>query len=182
MYRLFVAIDLPEDVKNAVADIGRELPGARRVPREQLHLTLRFIGEVDEETYQAVRKALTEATDAPFPLALKGIGHFPPGKNPRVLWVGLAGSAPLLELQQRVELALVGAGIPPDERKFSPHLTLARLKETPPDKVAVLEERYREFGAGPFPVTEFHLYASTLNRAGAVHTRVATYRLSAKEL
>ena len=177
MYRLFVAIDLPEDVKNAVADIGRELPGARRVPREQLHLTLRFIGEVGEETFKAVRSALAGIKDAPFPLKLRGVGHFPPGRHPRVLWVGLEGSAPLLALQEEVELALIEAGIPPEERKFSPHLTLARLKETPVAKVAGLEERYREFGAGPFPVTEFHLYASTLNREGAVHKREATYRL-----
>jgi 2'-5' RNA ligase len=82
-----------------------------------------------------------------------------------------------MELQQGVEQALISAGIPPDERKFSPHLTLARLKETPPDKVVLLEERYRDFGAGPFPVNEFHLYASSLTRAGAIHTREATYPL-----
>jgi len=177
VYRLFVAIDLPEDVKNMVADIGRELPGARRVPREQLHLTLRFIGEVDEETFKAVRSALSEIKDVSFSLKLRGVGHFPPGRHPRVLWVGLEGSAPLLELQKGVELALGRAYIPPEERKFSPHLTLARLKETPLDKVAVLEECYRDFGAGPFPVEEFHLYSSALTRAGAIHKREATYRL-----
>jgi RNA 2',3'-cyclic 3'-phosphodiesterase len=97
-----------------------------------------------------------------------------------VLWVGLAESALLLELQQGVEQALIKAGIPPDERNFSPHLTLARLKETPPDKVARLEERCRDFGAGTFPVEEFHLYSSTLTRAGAIHIQEATYPLSGK--
>ena len=177
MARLFVAIDLPEDIKEAVADIGRDLPGAHRVPREQLHLTLRFIGEVDGGTLKAVREALMGVKGIPFTLMLTGVGHFPPGRHPRVLWVGLDGSAPLLALQHEVERALIGAGIPPEERKFSPHLTLARLKETPPAKVAGLEERYRDFGAGPFPVEEFHLYASTLNRTGAVHVKVQTYPL-----
>jgi 2'-5' RNA ligase len=177
MYRLFVAIDLPEEVKNGIADIGKDLPGARRVPTEQLHLTLRFIGDVDDETCTAVRKALAGVKGESFPLTLRGVGHFPPGKHPRVLWVGLTESAPLLELQQGVEQALVGAGIPPDERKFSPHLTLARLKETPPAKVAVLEERFKDFGAPPFVVTEFYLYSSVLTRSGAIHTREVTYCL-----
>jgi RNA 2',3'-cyclic 3'-phosphodiesterase len=177
MPRLFVAIDLPEEVRNTIADIGRELPGARRVPREQLHLTLRFIGEVDDGTFKAVRTALAEVKGTSFPLALGGVGHFPPGRHPRVLWVGVAESSTLLELQRGVELALTGVGIPPEERRFSPHLTLARLKDTPPGPVAALEERFRDFGAGPFTVTEFHLYSSALTRAGAIHTREGTYPL-----
>lgn len=181
MPRLFVAIDLPDDYRNTVADIGRDLPGARRVPREQLHLTLRFIGEVSDETFAAVRSTLAGVKGAAFPLALRGIGHFPPGRHPRVLWVGVDGGVQLLELQQEVELALIGASIPPEERKFSPHLTLARLKDTPPGPVLALEERFREFGAGPFPVGEFHLYSSTLTRNGAIHTREATFSLQGED-
>lgn len=181
MPRLFVAIDLPDEYRNAVADIGRDLPGARRVPREQLHLTLRFIGEVSDDTFAAVRSALAGVKGAAFPLALRGIGHFPPGRHPRVLWVGVDGGGQLLELQQEVELALIGAGVPPDERKFSPHLTLARLKETPPGQVAVLEESYRDFSAGPFPVGEFYLYSSTLTRNGAIHTREASFSLQGED-
>ncbi len=177
MIRLFVAIDLPDEVRDAIADIGRDLPGARRVPRDQLHLTLRFIGEVRDDTFAAIRTALERVTGAPFLLALRGVGHFPPGRHPRVLWVGLEESAPLLKLQQEVELALIGANIPPEERKFSPHLTLARLKDTPPGPVLALEERFKAFGAGPFTVTEFHLYSSALTRSGAIHTRENTYRL-----
>ena len=178
MHRLFVAIDLPENLRTMVSDIGRDLPGAHCVSMEQLHLTLRFIGEVGEETFNAIRSALAGITGAPFPLTLRGVGHFPPGRHPRVLWVGFEECVALLELQREVELALIEAGIPPEERKFSPHLTLARLKETPPGQVAALEERCREFVAGPFPVTEFHLYSSTLSRAGAIHSREASYPLS----
>ena len=177
MHRLFVAIDLPEEVRNAICDIGRDLPGARRVPKEQLHLTLRFIGEASDETFRGIRTALAGVEGKGFRLALRGVGHFPPGKPPRVLWVGLEECATLMALQQEVELAMVNAGIPPEERRFSPHLTLARLKETPPHLVASLEERFKDFGTGPFPVTEFHLYSSALTRAGAIHTREQTYRL-----
>jgi 2'-5' RNA ligase len=178
MYRLFVAIDLPESVKEAVSGIaGRELPGARWIPREQLHLTLRFIGEADEETFLAIKEALRTCRGTSFPLTMKGVGHFPPGRHPRVFWVGMAESEPLVALQRQVESALIGAGIPPEERRFSPHITLARLKETPAERVLALEERHRQFNAGPFPVTEFYLYSSTLTREGAIHKREASYPL-----
>jgi RNA 2',3'-cyclic 3'-phosphodiesterase len=179
MHRLFTAIDLPEEVRETIADIGSDLPGARRVPPDQLHLTLRFIGEVDEGTFAAVRSSLRAVEATGFSLALRGVGHFPPGRRPRVLWVGLAECAPLLELQKEVERALTGAGIPSEARRFSPHLTLARLKDTPPEKVDALEDRCRQFSAGPFPVTQFYLYSSTLTRSGAIHAREETYPLSA---
>ena len=179
MYRLFIAIDLPQEVKEAVAGIvGRDLPGARRVPVEQLHLTLRFIGDADEETFRSIKGVLGKVRGTPFPLAMKGVGHFPPGRHPRVFWVGIEASEPLAGLYKGVELALVGAGVEPEERGFSPHITLARLRETPADRVAALEEKHRQFSAGPFTVREFYLYSSTLTREGAIHRREATYPLS----
>ncbi len=180
MYRLFVAIDLPKEVKEAVVGIaGRELTGARFVPREQLHLTLRFIGDADEAQYQAIKKELGKVKGHSFYLSLKEVGHFPPGRRPRVLWVGMEESVPLHGLQEEVERALVGIGVPPEERGFSPHITIARLKETPSVRVMALEQKHRQFSAGPFPVEEFYLYSSTLTREGAIHKREAVYRLSA---
>ena len=178
MYRLFVAIDLPEGERKSVAGIGSALAGARRVPAEQIHLTLRFIGEVEEKTFIAVTSALATVEALPFTLALRGIGHFPPGRHPRVLWVGMAESEPLLALQQHVELALIEAGIAPEERRFFPHITIARLKETPSGPVLALEGKYRDFAGDPFPVTAFHLYSSTLGRDGAFHRKEASYPLS----
>ena len=178
MYRLFIAIDLPEQVKEAVAGIAGDLPGARRVPREQIHLTLRFIGDADEEMFLAIKRVLSAVRGAPFPLALEGVGHFPKGKYPRVLWVGVEESGPLRELRKKVELALLGAGVAAEERGFSPHITIARLKETPPARVAVLEEKHHLFAAGPFQVLEFYLYSSTLTREGAIHKREAICRFS----
>ena len=178
MYRLFVAIDLPEGVKSEVAGITGALPGGRWVPGSQLHLTLRFIGEADEVSFQAIKGTLAEVREGAFPLTLKGVGHFPPGRYPRVLWVGMEVSGPLLELQHRVESALADVGIPPEGRRFSPHITLARLKETPAAAIEAFEERFGNFRTGPFSVGEFHLYSSTLTREGAIHTREASYPLA----
>jgi RNA 2',3'-cyclic 3'-phosphodiesterase len=175
MYRLFVAIDLPEEVKKTVGRISGELPGAHWVAADQLHLTLRFIGEVDEGVFRQVREALTGVSGSPFSLALKGIGHFPPGKYARVLWVGMEASEELLRLQEKVELALIDAGIAPDSRRFSPHITIARLKEAPAARILAFEERHGGFETPAFPVEVFHLYSSTLSREGAVHKREKTY-------
>jgi 2'-5' RNA ligase len=177
MYRLFVAVDLPEEVRVSVAAIGDKLAGARRVPEDQLHLTLRFIGEVDDKMFAAIKAALAGVSAAPFPLALRGVGHFPPGRHPRVLWVGMEAGEPLMELQQRVELALIGAGIAAEERRFSPHITIARLRDTPPEAVLSLEERHRAFASDAFPVGDFYLYSSILTRDGAIHKREAAYPL-----
>jgi 2'-5' RNA ligase len=177
MYRLFVAVDLPEEVRVSVAAIGSNLGGARQVPADQLHLTLRFIGEADEKLFAAIKGALAGVSAPPFSLALSGVGHFPPGKHPRVLWVGMEVSEPLLELHRSVEQTLIGVGIAPDERRFSPHITIARLKETPPAAVLSLEDRHRTFASDPFRVAEFYLYSSVLTRDGAIHRREAAYPL-----
>jgi len=178
MYRLFVAIDLPEEIKNAVEGIaGRDLAGARWVPREQLHLTLRFIGDADEKIFQSAKNALASVRGTPLFLTMKGVGHFPPVREPRVLWVGMEESGYLRDLQNKIEQSLINAGIAADERSFSPHITIARLRETPLAEVASLEETHRQFSAGPFPVEEFYLYSSSLTREGAIHRREAAYRL-----
>ena len=182
MYRLFVAIDLPAEVKEAVTGIGRNLPGARWVAADQLHLTLRFIGAADETLFLQIKAALAKVTALPFPLALKGIGHFPPGKNARVLWVGMEQIEPLLELQRNVELALLDAGIAPEERRFSPHITIARLKETSHGRVAAFVEAHAGFESAAFPVDVFYLYSSTLSSSGAIHKREAAYPLSGGEV
>jgi 2'-5' RNA ligase len=178
MNRLFVAIDLPDAVKDAVdAIVSRTLAGARWVPREQLHLTMRFIGDADEQMFQSIKEGLGSIRGTPFSLTLKGVGHFPRGREPRVLWVGMEESAYLHELHKKIEQSICNAGAAADERRFSPHITIARLRATPLAKVASLEEKHREFGAGPFPVEEFYLYSSILTREGAIHKREALFRL-----
>jgi 2'-5' RNA ligase len=180
MFRLFVAIDLPADVKARLLPLCGGLPGARWVDGGQLHLTLRFIGEVDGGVRREIEGALAEVQAASFTLALQGVGHFPPRGQPRVVWVGVEKSSPLNHLHGRVETALAVAGVERDGRKFSPHITLARLTATPATRVGRYLEEFGLFRTEPFPVDEFTLYSSTLTRHGAVHTLEAAYPLGVK--
>jgi RNA 2',3'-cyclic 3'-phosphodiesterase len=176
MPRLFVAIDLPEEVKTQLSGFSRELTGCKWVGMDELHLTLRFIGEVDDGTFALIGRALTAVRFESFPLTLCGVGHFPPHKHPRVLWVGIQGGEELGRLQQNVELALIEAGISPDDRPFSPHITLARMKDTAPSDVARFERDHAGLVCPTFEVSEFILYSSVLSRTGAIHTKEQIYR------
>jgi len=178
MSRLFLAIDIPEEIKIALTPFARELPGARWVPADQIHLTLHFIGEVGPQTFADIKSALSGVSFGRFPVTLRGAGHFPPGKYPRVLWVGVERDPALMQLHQELELALIGAGVAPDERRFSPHLTLARLKDSPPAEVGAFEKRHQELVFPPFEVHEVILFSSVLTNQGAVHSREAVLRCS----
>lgn len=178
MPRLFIAIDLPERVKFALSQLAGEVPGARWVGASEIHLTLRFIGEISPQVLSSIKSALTSVSFSPFMLSLSGVGHFPPHGHPRVLWVGLEKGPELVSLQKRIESAVQQAAIPPEERPFSPHITLARLKETPAAAVARFEAAHRGLAFVPFPVEEFILYSSILTPRGAIHKKEAVYRCS----
>lgn len=177
MIRLFIAIDLPESVKQEMARLCCGLPGARWVGTEQLHLTLRFIGEVDGGLFRDIRERLVEVRSEPFTLQLDGVGFFPPRGKPRVIWVGLKKSSELLQLRCRIESCLVAIGLEREGRKFSPHITLARLKNTPPVKVGRFLENHNLFLSRTWTVDEFFLYSSQLGRNGAIHRVEAGYPL-----
>ncbi|MEJ2033667.1 MAG: RNA 2',3'-cyclic phosphodiesterase [Deltaproteobacteria bacterium] len=180
MYRLFVAIDLPGEIKEKLGAMGFGIPGAKWVEPEQLHLTLRFIGEVDGGVFADIREALEGVQGEPFAMRLKGFGHFPPRKQPRVLWVGVEANEDLVRLRNRVEKAMVRVGLEPEHRKFSPHITLARLKETPLKKLTNFFAGNALYVSSSFEVTEFYLYSSRLSPKGAIHTREETYLLRGK--
>lgn len=178
MYRLFVAVDLPDRVQAALAEICHGLPEAKWVVPAQLHLTLRFIGAADEALFKAIKGELAGVTAAAFSLKLRGVGCFPPHRAPHVLWVGLGSNTPLLQLQQQVEQALARAGIPAEQRPFSPHITIARFRDVAKARVTAYLAAASQFETEPFPVDEFYLYSSTLTREGASHRREVTYRLT----
>ncbi len=126
--RLFVAIDPPQQIRDHLALLCCGLPGARWTPPEQFHLTLSFIGEVDGSTFLDIREALAEISVPQFSLQLQGVGFFPPRGQPRVIWAGIEKSEPLHLLQRKITTRLFQRGLEPDNRKFSPHITLARLQ------------------------------------------------------
>jgi len=177
MHRLFIAIDLPEEIKGNLGAISYGLPGARWVASEQVHLTLRFVGEVDGSMFEDIGHGLAGILGPSFSLTIKGLGFFPPRGQPRVLWAGLEASEDLKKLKGRVDGRLRELGLAPDGRKFSPHITLARLRGTPRTRLADFLAGYGLFSLPPFAVDEFHLYSSVLTPGGAVHQKEASYPL-----
>jgi len=186
--RLFVAIDLPEAVRESLGRLqaelrARDLTGLRWTRPEGIHLTLKFLGETPAESLPAIQDALARAVrDAPrFQLALGAPGTFGNRRGPRVLWVDVDGDLePLGRLQAAVERELTAAGCAPEERAFSPHLTLARVPQPPRPGLAERVSRALEAVAPPqaeFEATEVVLMRSELQPAGAVYTRVAVFPL-----
>lgn len=181
MPRLFVAVDIPDDIKKRLTSLQTPIPTARWVKPEQTHLTLRFIGDgIPEEQGKAVQSVLADVAVSPFDLTVRGVGRFPPGnrKPPRVLWVGIENQPVLTDLHHQVETALHSLGFSLDLKGFSPHLTLARLKTYQPMKeVDTFLTRHAEFEAGSFTVSRFVLYSSVLSPQGSKYTAVAVYDL-----
>jgi len=181
MPRLFVAVDLPVDVRERLSSLCCGLPGARWVDPEQMHLTVRFIGDVDSTVFKDVREALTDVRSETFSMQLEGIGFFPPRGTPRVVWAGIRKNEQLVQLRNRVESVLVRTGLEPEGRKFSPHITLARLKSTPVSKIGAYLAHNGMFLSGEFPVKKFFLYSSVLNSRGAKHYIEEEYPLRSRK-
>lgn len=175
--RLFVAIDLPEHLRQALGRLANGLPGARWVAPENLHLTLRFIGDIDGRQAADVDAALSAVRTESFPLALDGLGHFGEGRHVRALWVGVVPNPTLTRLHDKIEQALQRAGLAAETRKFKPHITLARFKSNPGEKLRDYLSHRVGLRMEPFEVTEFTLYSSYLAKAGAIHTPEAVYPL-----
>jgi len=179
MIRLFVAIPLPEEVRRALAGIAAGVPGARWTPLENLHLTLRFIGEVPEPDFHDIAEALSGIAGAPFRIRLKGVGQFGDRRRAKVLWAGVEPGAEAQLLRNRIENRLIRLGLEPERRKFIPHITLARLKDTPVDWVARFLFDNGRFETPSFEVSSFVLFSSHLGQAGAIHSVEADYPLAA---
>jgi len=179
MTRLFVALDLPEFVKTRLAELcAFGLPGVSWVPPVQLHLSLRFIGEVDATMVGMIQTALLKVRAGSFPLKLHGMGTFPPGKIPRVVWVGVEKNEPLIQLQHKIEYQLTQAGLPGERRKFHPHVTLGRAHSPKLPRLQDYLAAHNLFKTEAFDVSEFSLYSSLLKPSGAIHTKETTYPLS----
>ena len=178
MPRLFIAIDIPERIIDDITATFCAMQGARWVEDAQIHLTLRFIGEVTADTGEIIRNALRRVKGRPFSLRVKGMGYFPPRNEPRILWAGIAENEELLRMQSRIERAVVSAGIDHDDRKFHPHVTIARLNATHVRHVARFVTQNSLFMTEEFSVSSFHLYSSTLGKEGAIHTKEASYQFA----
>jgi RNA 2',3'-cyclic 3'-phosphodiesterase len=176
--RLFVALDLPPSVKQSLEPLAKGLGDVRWLSPEQQHLTLRFIGDVADGAMRDVVEALATVPAQPFQLTLKGLGHFPPRGEPRVLWVGVEKNAELASLKRRIDRALKEAAVPPKTRKFAPHVTIARIRAPlSPTRLGTYLMRHNLYRSEAFPVSSFHLYSSWLRADGAEHQLEASYEL-----
>lgn len=153
------------------------MAGARWLRSDQIHLTLRFIGEVDGDIFRDIGEALYEIDTEPFELSLEGVGVFPARKDPRVLWVGINKSESLMHLQKKIESVLVRAGVQPDGRRFTPHVSIARLRDIRMSKVADFIAHNSMFKAEPFPVNDFCLVSSHLGSEGASYQIEEQYQI-----
>lgn len=178
MIRLFVAIELPEALQTRLATLAGGIPQARWIPPHNMHLTLRFIGEVGETTASDIDEALETVRAPAFDLMLDGIGTFGNKARSRVIWAGVAQSPPLLHLHAKVESAVVRAGLAPEGRKFAPHVALARLKDAAGSRVGAYLAAHNPFRSEPFRVGHFTLFSSFLSQSGAIYTAEASYPLS----
>lgn len=176
MLRLFVGIAFPPELKLRLSLLCGGLPGARWVDPGNLHLTVRFIGETGEDMAAEIDAALARLRARRFSLQLAGIGIFG-GDKPRQLWVGVERHPDLEALRDKVEQALMRAGLPPEPRKFAPHVTLARLNYAPRERLKEFLAAHALFRAEPLAVEGFSLIASLRTKAGSVYEEEAAYPL-----
>ena len=176
MHRLFVAIRPPEHVRDLLIDAMDDSPALRWVGDEQLHLTLRFIGEVDRPVGNDIAGALDRVRSPIFHLSILGVGKFEQ-RNGGALWAGVRPKEPVAALASKVERAVQSVGLEPEHRVFSPHMTLARWNRRNADAVDAFLRRNSDLRSDPFEVDRFVLFESKLSRHGAHYRQVAAFSL-----
>ncbi len=176
MHRLFVAIRPPFPIRDLLLGAMGGISGARWQSDEQLHLTLRFIGDVDRHMASDIDAALEGIHHKRFEIEVNGLGAFERRGRPETIWAGVAPHEPLKALHKKVDQALVRVGIDPDRRAYLPHITLARLNRSS-GPVGNLLEQSGGLSSPPFVVDSFSLYESKLTPEGAVYTMIERYPL-----
>jgi 2'-5' RNA ligase len=176
MPRLFTAVEIPPEIGESLSALRGGLPGARWVDPENYHLTLRFIGDVDDDTAHDVMVMLGQVRRRAFELRLSALGQFG-GKKPRAVFAAAQASAPLTELQAEHERIFNRMGLAHDQRKFTPHVTLARLRESYPQEVADYLALRGGYRSAPFLVTRFVLFSARASTGGGPYVTEAAYPL-----
>lgn len=178
MIRLFAALPVPDDIAQGLARRQQGLPGARWRPRETLHVTLRFFGEVDRRVAADLDAALCEVEGSPFDLHLEGAGAMGGGDKVRAVWAGVAGSDPLRVLAGRCEAAARRAGLQAEARAFRPHVTLAYLRRADERRVAAWVAGHNLLRSPAWRADGFGLYSSWSGPDGTRYDLERDYRLS----
>ena len=177
--RLFVALDLPWPLRERLSQLATAgIPGARWVPPENHHITLRFIGETPGHRAEDIDLALAGLRARSFSLTLAGLGTFSKAGRSTTLWMGVERNPALDHLQNKIETALQRCGLDPERRRFQPHVTLARLDNVVESTLAGFVQAHNLFRAEPVPVEHFTLFSSRLGKEGAAYTAEVEYELA----
>jgi len=174
MIRLFTALEIPAEIANRLEDLQSGLPGARWIERENFHLTLRFMGDIPEPQADDLHAELWEVEAHPFEIQLEGIGQFGKAK-PHAVWAGVRMTPELKQLQLRHEAAARRAGLDPEPRKFTPHVTIARCRGADPVDVMRYVTQTNPFRPESFEVTEFVLFSSRAHQGGGPYVPECVY-------
>ncbi len=175
--RLFVALDLPFALREHLSRLCGSLQGARWVPPENYHLTLRFVGEATNVVAEDVDHALAALRARRFTLALAGAGTFERAGRSVTLWAGVIREPALEHLRSKIETALHRAGLPAERRRFQPHVSLARVDGVPLDRLAGWVQAHNLLRTEPAPIDHFTLFSSQLGKDQAVYTPEVDYAL-----
>lgn len=180
MYRIFTALALPGDIRDQLASMCLGLPGLLWVDPGQLHLTVRYIGQVDGGQFEDIRHALDHVPVEPFEVTLEGIGFFPLRRRPETVWAGVQKSEPLLQLRSRIDSAVRPFGVSLDTRKFLPYVTIGRfgpgpVKNDNPQRLGAYLAEFSLFRSRTFEVDRFGLYSSVRSSAGPSYLPEAWY-------
>lgn len=177
MVRLFAGVEIPPDIAEPLAALRGGLPGARWIDPENYHLTLRFIGDIDDAAARDVALMLHRVRRSSFEFCLDGLGSFG-GRKPRAIFAAAEAGAALMELQAELERLLQRVGLEPEGRKFTPHVTLARLRDSSSRQVADYLATRGHFRSRSFPVSRFVLFSSKTSVGGGPYVVEAAYPLS----
>lgn len=185
MVRSFLAVELPRAILDRIGEVQRELKSSnadvRWVNPGNIHLTLKFFGNIEETEIDSILMAIEEPvrTTSPISITVRGVGGFPGLKNPRVIWVGLHDEkGASVSLQKRLEGELGKIGFPPEDRPFHPHLTLGRMRSNRgKDELVGRMRRFKEEGFGQFQVDKVILFRSDLRPTGPIYTPLRTFLL-----
>ena len=176
--RLFISIDLPQEIKDYLFNLQKEVREAKInwVSKKNLHLTLKFIGEVNDEKLPEIIKAVKEIKFSSFEISLTNLGFFPSKEKPKVIWIGLDPEDKVIDLQQKVDESLLT--VIPTEQQFQAHLTLGRIKQIRREKDFQASLDSISIEPKKFKITSFKLMKSELRRTGASYEEIENVNLS----
>ncbi|MGM0423006.1 MAG: RNA 2',3'-cyclic phosphodiesterase [Pseudomonadota bacterium] len=179
MKRAFLALPIPDDIAEALRPLQAGIPGARWQSRDNMHITLNFLGNAEEPDLEVLHEILQDIELEAFPVTVRGVGSFEIGKykEPKILWAGVEKSEALQHLKKKTDQAVKRAGLDIEHKRFTPHITLARMNKAPLNKVAGFIEQHNLLHLPRFTADKFTMYESHLGEKGAIYTPLIDYPL-----